>query len=133
MIRNRTLLVSTDSELYNEMPQDNCDMQSANCGIVCYRGHTYDESSKAVCPVCAANPLNVIISSPQKNSAIPSQQVEFDVNVPFYKEIIPRAHHLLDAEIGLDMDATYYNGAPLSQTYRTKNRARNSGILCCIL
>jgi len=147
MIRNKIFFGSTDSQLNNTLPQYKGGsvlkhMQAANCGIVCCKGHTHDadcidQCSKAVCPMCTANLVHVTISPPPKYSCpqpvTQSQQLEFDVDLPFYKGIIPRAPHLQDSEIGFDMDATYYNGAPLSQKYRTKTRAHIDSKHCCIV
>ena len=125
-----TLLGSTDSELYDETH-----MKAANCGIVCCKGHTYDECSEAVCAICNADLLYVNISPlPEYSRPQPvmlSQQLEFHIDLPFYKGIIPHAPHLQDAEIEFDLDATYYNGAPLSQSYRTKNRVHATRFCCC--
>ena len=122
IIRNKILFQSTDSEVNYKMPLENHDMYSAKCGIVCNKGHIYDEISAPVCPVCVENPPNVT-----------SQKNEFDVNSEFYKGIIPFAPHLLVAEIGFEMDVTYYNGAPISQFYCNKTHALNSNKTCCIL
>jgi len=133
MIRNKILLQSTDSEVNYKMPLENHGMYSAKCGIVCNKGHIYDEISAPVCPVCVENPPNVTIYIPQKNPVIPSQKNEFKVNSEFYKGIIPFAPHLLDAEIGFEMDVTYYNRAPILKFYCNKTHALNSNKTCCIL
>jgi len=124
------LLGSHNSELYNETH-----VTVETSSIVCCKSHTCDEYSEAVCTVCNADLILLNTSSLPKYSrpqpVMPSQQLEFDIDFPFYKDIIPRAPHLQDANIKLDLDATYYNGAPRSQSHRTKPRVHTTCFLGC--
>ena len=110
---------------------DELHMTSTNSGIVCCKGHTYDECSEAVCAICNADLFYVNISPLPPQPVMPSQQLEFDIDLPFYKDTIPRAPHLQDAEIKFDCDTSDYNSAPLSQSYRTKPRVHTARFFGC--
>jgi hypothetical protein len=142
----------------NKLPQNLSNsllehMQDANSVLVCKNGHIYDaehidkweaecikKQCEPVCPTCNADLLHANLRKPYctpheypVHNQTQSLKCEFNVDLPFYKGNVFRAHHLQNAEIEFDMDTTYYNGAPRSQTYRTGTRVNTAKKKLCII